>query len=76
MGVDSGETLSGALDQTTLGFCIYIDTLLSGPVPIERNSAGNPFIYPMRTDAEREIAEDTIERIQQFLMGESDFETL
>jgi hypothetical protein len=62
------------VNETSLGFCIYIDTLLGGPVPVERTAAGNPFTYPTREAAEREIAEDTIERIRQFLAGERDFE--
>jgi hypothetical protein len=60
--------------QTTIGFCIYINTLHDGPVPVERTAGSNPFTYPTRQAAEREIAEDTLERIRQFLAGERDFE--
>jgi hypothetical protein len=42
-------------------------------VPVEWDDHRNPFIYPTREAAEREIAEDAIERIQQFLEGERDF---
>jgi hypothetical protein len=31
-------------------------------------------VYSTRDEAERQIAEDTMERIQQFLSGERDFE--
>ena len=57
-----------------LGFCIYIDTISKGPIPVERTDAGYPFVYPTREAAEREIANDTLRRIQQFLVGERDFE--
>ena len=72
--MDSAEIPSGVVDQTSLGFCIYIDTLLVGPVPVERTAAGNPMIYSTRDAAEHQIAEDTMERIQQFLSGERSFE--
>lgn len=70
----SSQINSDAVNETTLGFCIYIDTLLEGPVPVERTAAGNPFTYPAREVAEREIAKDTMERIRQFLAGERGFE--
>ncbi|MFN0157366.1 MAG: hypothetical protein ACKVRP_04755 [Bacteroidota bacterium] len=47
---------------------------MEGPVPIEWTENGNPFIYSNREAAEREIAEDTMERIQQYLAGEREFE--
>jgi len=72
--MDSAKIPSGVVEQTSLGFCIYVDTLLVGPVPVERTAAGNPVIYSTRDDAERQIAADTMERIQQFLSGERSFE--
>lgn len=60
--------------STDIGFCIYIDTVCQGPIPIERDEAGKPVVYPNRNEAEREIAEDLIERLRQFLAGERDFE--
>jgi len=65
---------SKAAHQITDGYCIYIDTLLDGPVPAERTATGNPFIYPTREAAERQIAEDVVHRIHEFLSGERDFE--
>jgi hypothetical protein len=55
------------------GFCIYIDTVCDGPIPIEHDEMGMPVVYSTRADAEREIAEDMIERLQQFLAGQRDF---
>ena len=55
------------------GFCIYIDTICQGPIPVERDGDGKPVVYPTREEAEREIAGDCIERLRQFLAGERDF---
>jgi len=57
------------------GFCIFINTVFQGAIPVERDCDTNfPFIYPTRNAAEREIADDVIERLHQFLEGELDFE--
>lgn len=55
-------------------FCIYIDTVCQGPIPIERDENGKPVIYNSREEAEREIVGDCIERLRQYLEGERDFE--
>lgn len=60
--------------QNNAGFCIYIDTVCNGVMPVELNENGTPVVYPNLLDAQREIAEDTIIRLQQFLSGECDFE--
>lgn len=56
------------------GYCIYVSTVCDGPVPVERDERGNPIIYLTRTDAEKVIAEDMIERLRQFLDGEREFD--
>lgn len=56
------------------GFCIYVDTVLDGPVPVERDGTGNPFIYPNEVDAQREIADIAIGRFHEFLEGEREFD--
>src|SRR5436190_21974665 len=55
------------------GFCIYIDTICDGPIPVENDEVGLPVIYSTRAEAEREIVENTIERLQEFLIGQRDF---
>lgn len=67
-----GEPQPGS--QMRDGFCIYIDTICQGPIPIERDGDGKPVVYPTRKEAEREIASDCIERLQQFLAGERPFD--
>lgn len=56
------------------GFSIYIDTVCHGAVPAERDDKGNAIVYSTVTEAQRVIAEDTMERLRQFLEGERDFE--
>lgn len=60
--------------KTKIGFCIYIDTVLQGPLPVERDERGNPVVYATMLEAQRVIAEDTIERICQFLENQRDFD--
>lgn len=60
--------------NTTSAFCIYIDTVCHGAVPVERDEKGNAIVYATVNDAQRVIAEDTIERLRQFLDGERDYE--
>lgn len=55
-------------------FCICVDTLCQGVVPVERDEQGMPVVYSTREEAEREIAEDCIERLRQFLEGQRSFE--
>jgi hypothetical protein len=56
------------------GYCIYVDSLLEGSIPVERQDKGNPVTYENRSDAEREIAEGIIERLTQYLEGNRDFD--
>lgn len=55
------------------GFCIYINTFCQGPIPVERDENDKPVVYSTQGEAEREIAEDCIERLRQYLAGERDF---
>jgi len=56
------------------GFCIYVDTVCQGAVPVELDDKGNAIVYATVSDAQRVIAEDTMERLRQFLEGERDYE--
>lgn len=55
-------------------FCICIDTLCEGRVPSVRDEYGEPCLFTTRVEAEREIADLTITRLQEFIAGERDFE--
>jgi len=61
-------------DQRTTGYCIYINSLAEGAVPLVRNEKGYPYVFATQEEAEREIAEATIGRLQEFLGGLRDFE--
>lgn len=55
------------------GFCIYIDTFCQGPVPIVSDDS-RYVVFATEVEAQREIADNCIIRLQQFLAGERDFE--
>jgi len=56
------------------GFCIFINTFCEGRVPSVLGEGDRPLVFPTRGEAEREIAEYTILRLHQFLVGGRDFE--
>lgn len=71
--MNSPQISSEVENQISTGFCIYVDTLVEGWVPVEWTEVGNPLVCPTREVAERAIAENTVERIRQFLGGEREF---
>lgn len=56
------------------GFCIYINTLFQGPVPVEHDNDDRFVVYETELEAQREIADVLITRLQEFLDGHRDFE--
>ena len=56
------------------GFCVYINTLLQGEVPSLFEGEGKYVVFATRLEAEREIADNAMTRLQQFLDGERDFD--
>jgi hypothetical protein len=60
--------------EGTPGFCIYIDTVFEGVVPAVRDAKGKPCIFTTETEAQREIVDNIITRLQEFIDGERDFE--
>ena len=63
-------------------FCIFINTVCEGPVPSVRASfpdgAANDreriCVFPTELEAQREIVDAVMIRLQQFLDGDRDFE--
>ena len=55
------------------GYCIFIDTICEGRIPAWHDEKGLPVIYPTFEAAQREIADDMIEYLHQFLEGERSF---
>ncbi len=56
------------------GFCIFVNSTCDGQVPLELDGNGKPVVYPTLLEAQQVIAEDVIERLEQFRRGEKDFE--
>ena len=55
-------------------FCIYINTLCEGPVPAARGENGMPCVFATRIEAERELADNIITQLEEFIGGERDFD--
>jgi hypothetical protein len=56
------------------GFCIFVDTVFQGPVPVVRDGEGKYVVFETELAAQKEIADYAMTRIQQFLDGERDFD--
>lgn len=74
-----GQVILAMLRQ---GYCIFINTVFQGPVPSVRESAPGDAagisericIFPTELEAQREIADMMLTRLQEFIDGERDFE--
>ena len=55
------------------GYCIYIDTLYQGPVPVVSDGDGKHIVFETEVEAQREVVDHAMVRLQQFLDGERDF---
>ena len=55
-------------------YCIFLDTVCEGRIPAWHDEKGRPVVYPNLEAAQREIADDVMEKLQQFLDGQRDFE--
>jgi len=62
------------MEATTSAYCIFIDTLAEGTVPSVREGDDLPCLFATRVEAEREIADNLITRLQEFIDGQRDFE--
>lgn len=64
------EKASGLRD----GFCIFINTWFQGAVPAVTDGDNKYVVFENELDAQKEIADNAMIRIQQFLDGERDFD--
>jgi len=55
-------------------FCIFIDTVFGGRTPAWHDEKLMPVVYPTVEAAQREITDDVMGKLQQFLEGERAFE--
>lgn len=56
------------------GFCIYTNTFFQGPTLSVTENEDQPCIFDTEAEAQREIADFMMTRLQQFIDGERDFE--
>jgi hypothetical protein len=64
----------GAGLEPRRGFCIYTNTLFQGPTLSVTENENRPCVFATEAEAQREIADFMMIRLQQFLDGERDFE--
>jgi len=64
------ESNSGELKR---GFCIYINTFCQGPGPVVSDEKGY-IVFETELGAQKEIVDNLMIRLQQFLDGERDYE--
>ena len=55
------------------GFCIYINTFCQGPVPVVSDDNGH-VVFATELEAQKEIVDNQMTRLQQFLDGEREYE--
>lgn len=70
---DENSTNPDEMAKQRAGFCIYIDTLCQGPVPTVSDDE-RYVVFESEREAQREIADFMMTRVQQFMDGERDFE--
>jgi hypothetical protein len=54
-------------------YCIFVNALCEGTVPLWRDEHGWPVLYASEREAQLEIVDDLQERLRQFVAGERDF---
>jgi len=55
------------------GYCIYINTFCQGPVPAVSDESGY-IVFATELEAQKEIVDNQMTRLRQFLDGEKDYE--
>ncbi len=60
--------------MNTKGFCIYIDTFCQGAVPVVSEGEGKFVVFETELEAQKEIVDNQMTRLQQFLDGEREYE--
>ena len=56
------------------GFCIYIRTFCQGPVPVVSDGEGKYVVFETDLEAQKEIVDNALIRLQEFLDGKRDFD--
>ncbi len=56
------------------GYCIYIDTFCQGPAPMVTDGEGKYVVFETELSAQREIVDNLMIRLRQFLDGEREYD--
>lgn len=62
------------LQVGSVAYSVFIDTVCEGGVPAIRDADDKPVVFATRAEAQREIADNLITRLQEFIDGERDFD--
>ncbi len=54
-------------------YAIFIQTICEGLVPAWYDESNYPLVYTTELEAQREIADELMEHLQQFMAGEREF---
>jgi hypothetical protein len=60
--------------QVHKGYAIFMPTFFQGTMPACYDETNYPVVFPTELEAQREIADNQLIRIRQFLDGERDYE--
>lgn len=55
-------------------YCLFINTLFEGELPIYRDSDGFPVVHESLREAQNELADIIVDRILEYLDGQREFE--
>jgi hypothetical protein len=61
-------------DTIKQAFAIFFDTLCQGTIPARYDESNFPITYATEREAQLEIADLAMERLQQLIAGERDFD--
>lgn len=56
------------------GFCIFLDTFFQGPTLAVTEEENRPCVFSTEVEAQREIVDHMMTRLQEFLDGNRDFD--
>lgn len=65
--------MSEGLSELKTGYCVFIDTFFQGPVLTVSDENGY-IVFKTESEAQREIVDNLMIRLQQFLDGDRDYD--
>ncbi len=66
-------SIAEAAAESRRGFCIYLNTFFQGPTLAVREDEDGPCVFATEAEAQREIADFMMTRLQEFIDGGRDF---